>query len=110
MFKWIGFVCLSLVAMPCTAQSFGFPSAAVENPAALARSMPELARKVIPVYWEDDRRRFLDNLFRLQIVAGQYADAGKTLASLRALPPSEVSAQTGAAQALYAIFAEAKAR
>lgn len=110
MFKWIGFACLCLMAVPCTAQSFDFPGAAAEDPAALARSMPELARKVIAVYWEDDRRRYLDNLFRLQIVAGQYADASKTLASLRALPASGVSSQSGAAQVLYGIFAEARAR
>jgi putative CocE/NonD family hydrolase len=110
MFKWIGFVCLCLMAVPCTAQSFDFPGTAVEDPAALARFMPGLARKVIVAYWEDDRRRYLDNLFRLQIVAGQYADASKTLASLRVLPASGVSAQAGAAQVLYAIFAEAKGR
>ena len=88
MFKWIGFVCLCLMAVPCAAQSFDFPGAVAEDPAALARSMPELARKVIAVYWEDDRRRYLDNLFRLQIVAGRYAEEGETLASLRALPAS----------------------
>lgn len=78
MFKWIGFVCLCLIAVPGAAQSFNLPGATAEDPAALARSMPELARKVMAVYWEDDRRRYLDNLFRLQIVAGQYADAGKS--------------------------------
>jgi putative CocE/NonD family hydrolase len=110
MSKWIGFVCLCLTAVPCAAQSFNFPGAAAGDPAALARSMPGLAREVIGIYWDDDRHRFLDNLFRLQIVAGQHADAGKTLASLRALPASGVSAQAGAAQILYGIFAEAKAR
>ena len=110
MLKWIGFACLCLIAVPCAAQSFNLSGAAAEDPAALALSMPELARKVIAVYWEDDRRRYLDNLFRLQIVAGQYADAGKTLASLRALPAGGVSAQAGAAQVLYAIFAEARAQ
>jgi len=110
MFKRFGFACLCLMAVPCAAQSFNFPGAAAEDPAALARFMPGLAREVIGVYWEDDRRRYLDNLFRLQIVAGQYVDAGKTLASLRALPASGVAAQAGAAQVLYAAFAEARAR
>lgn len=110
MFKWIGFACLCLVAVPCVAQSFNLPATAVETPAALAQSMPELAGKVIAVYWEDDRLRYLDNLFRLQIVTGQFADASKTLASLRALPASGVSAQAGAAQGLYAAFVEARAR
>ena len=61
--------------------------------------MPGLAGKVIAVYKENDRRKYLDNLFRLQIVAGRYADAKETLASLRALPASDVSSQIGAAQA-----------
>jgi putative CocE/NonD family hydrolase len=108
--KWFGLAGLFLMAAPGAAQSFNVPGAAVETPAALARSMPELAGKVIAVYWEDDRFRYLDNLFRLQIVAGQFADAGKTLASLRALPVSGVSSQIGAAQVLYAVFAEAKTR
>jgi len=110
MLKWIVFACLCLMAVPGMAQSFNFPGGAVEDPAALARFMPGLAREVIGIYWEDDRRRFFDNMFRLQIVAGQYAEASKTLASLRALPASGVSAQAGAAQVLYTIFAEAKAR
>jgi putative CocE/NonD family hydrolase len=110
MIKGIAFVCLCLVAMPCAAQSFNFPGAAVEDPAALSQVMPGLAREVIAVYRDDDRRKYLDNLFRLQIVAGQYAEAGKTLASLRALPATGVLAQAGAAQVLFAIFAEARAR
>jgi putative CocE/NonD family hydrolase len=110
MLKWIGFACLCLMAVPCMAQSFNFPGAAAQDPAALARSMPGLAREVIAVYWEDDRRRYLDNLFRLQIVAGQYAEASKTLASLRSLPANGVAAQAGAAQILYAAVAEARAR
>src|SRR6476661_3624819 len=110
MLKWIGIACLCLTAVPCAAQSFNLSGATADDPAALARSMPELARKVIAVYWEDDRRRYLDNLFRLQIVAGQYADASKTLASLREMPASGVSAQAGAAQVLYAAVAEARAR
>ena len=118
MLKPIWWVCWCLVAIPCAAaqlptplpaRSFDFPGAAVEDPAALSNAMPGLAREVIAVYREDDRRTYLDNSFRLQIVAGQYADAGKTLASLRALPPSAVSSQGSATNILYEIFARAKA-
>ena len=35
------------------------------------RAMPELARDAIARYRDDDRARFLDTLFRLQIAAGQ---------------------------------------
>ena len=109
MFKplwWL--VCGCLAALPCAAQPFDFPAAAVEDPAALAKSMPALAREVIAVYRNDDRRQSLDDLFRLQTVAGRYADAAKTLAALRALPPDSVSPQGRATRVLYEIFARAR--
>jgi putative CocE/NonD family hydrolase len=113
MLKPIWFVCWCLLALPCMAarlpaQSFDFPAAAVEDPAALAKSMPTLAREVIAVYRNDDRRKSLDDLFRLQIVAGQYADATRTLAALRALPPDSVSPQGSATRVLYEIFARVR--
>src|SRR3954463_12873590 len=74
-----------LAAPRALAQQLDFPGASVEDPVALSKAMPELARQVIAVYRDDDRQKFLDNLFRLQMVAGQYADAVKTMAALRAL-------------------------
>jgi putative CocE/NonD family hydrolase len=110
-FKSIGLVGWFLVALPCAAaQTFDFPGAAVDDPATLSKSMPGLAREVIAVYREDDRRTYLDNLFRLQIVAGQYADATRTLIELRALrTKSSTSPQSGATDVQYEIFARAKA-
>jgi putative CocE/NonD family hydrolase len=99
-----------LLVKPCAAQQLDFPSAAVEDSATLSRFMPELSREVIAVYREDDRRKYLDNLFRLQIVAGQYADAVKTLASLRALRAKSVSPQDGATDVQYEVFARAGQR
>ena len=49
------------------------------------RAMPELARDAIARYREDDRARFLDTLFRLQIAAGQQARAIESIEALRAL-------------------------
>src|SRR4051794_7488832 len=99
MLKLVWCLGLFLLAVPCAAQPFAFPAAAVEDPAALSKAMPGLVREVMAVYREDDRRTYLDNLFRLQIVAGQYAEAGESLASLRALGES-ASPQTGAAYVL----------
>jgi putative CocE/NonD family hydrolase len=108
--KPVWLVCLCLVTTPCAmaAQSFDFPAAAVDDPAALAAAMPALAREMIAVYRDDDRRVYLDNLFRLQIVAGRSAEAGRTLASLRELPAGDVSPQAGATRVLYGIFARAQ--
>ncbi|HEY0511794.1 MAG TPA: CocE/NonD family hydrolase [Thermoanaerobaculia bacterium] len=103
-------LCLCLLVLPAAAQPFDFPAAAAGDPAALATAMPALAREVIAVYRNDDRRSYLDDLFRLRIVAGQYAEASATLASLRALPPGGVSRQAGATNVIYEIFATARAR
>jgi putative CocE/NonD family hydrolase len=91
------------------AQPFDFPAAAVEDPAALARALPRLADAVIASYKEEDRRVYLDNLFRLQLAAGKYAEAERSLGELRALPPADGSPTAGAVRVLYSIFAKTKA-
>ncbi len=111
MFKSLCLVCFCLLVLPSAeAQTFAFPQATVEDPAALSQSMPGLAREVIASYREEDRRKYLDNLFRLQIVAGQYAEAGETLASLRGMEEKGEPLQAVAARILFGIFAGAKAR
>src|SRR5258707_13375818 len=97
MIKWIVIVFSCLAALPSAeAQSFDFPGAAVEDPAALSKVMPGLAREVMAVYREADRRQDLHNQFRLKIVAGQDGAANEDLASLRALGESDASPQAGA--------------
>ena len=49
------------------------------------RAMPAFARDVMARYRDDDRARFLDTLFRLQIAAGQQARAIESIEALRAL-------------------------
>jgi putative CocE/NonD family hydrolase len=104
-------ICLSLTVLPrAGAQTFDFPAAAAEDPAALSQALPGLARAAIDAYHEDDRRKALDDLFRLQIAAGRYTDAIQTLASLRNLGPGDLSPQAGATRVLYEIFATARTR
>lgn len=111
MIKWIVIVLSCLAALPSAeGQAFDFPGTAVEDPAALATLMPGLAREVLAVYRDADRRQDLDNRFRLKIVAGQYGAANDDLASLRALEKSDASPQAGATNVLYEIFAAAKTR
>jgi uncharacterized protein len=62
-----------------------FSGGSIESPATLAKSMVGLAQSVIPIYKDVGDGRFPDNLFRLQTVAGQYAEAIGTLSSLRSL-------------------------
>lgn len=99
-----------LLATPClAAPPFEFPAAAAEDPTVLAQALPGLAREVLAVYREDDRRTYLDNRFRLEIVAGRPAEALATLSALRA-QGGDASPLAGAARVLYEVFAAARAR
>jgi uncharacterized protein len=91
-----------------TAKQFDFPEAAVGDAAALAKAMPALAEQVAAAYKDDDRGKYLDSLFRLQIVAGRHAQALETLAALRALRADSNTPQTAADNVQYEIFARAK--
>src|SRR6266550_4557351 len=91
-----------------SAQDLGFPNTIAANDTA--RTMAALAQQAIGVYKDSDRDRYLDNLFRLQTVAGRYADATNTLTALRALRRNRVSLSATAADALFAILATAKQR
>jgi len=66
-------------------QELKIEQGALTDDASIARAMPELAEQVMARYAEPDRDRYLDNLFRLQIVAGQYERAIDSLQSLTEL-------------------------
>lgn len=83
--KRLSGILLALFALPAFAQA---PDVRVPdglNDAGIDGAMPALAREVIAVYREDDRQRYLGNLFRLQMVAGQYAQAVESIGAIRAL-------------------------
>ena len=111
----IGIACGCLAAAPGAAaeQSFEFGPAAAGDAEALARSMSKLASEVIAVYREGDRGRYLDNLFRLQLVAGRDAAAAASLAALRAVRSAgdtPAARAAGAANVQYEILAGARIR
>ncbi|HEY3776847.1 MAG TPA: CocE/NonD family hydrolase [Rhizomicrobium sp.] len=108
--KCLSVIGLCFIASAAAAQQFPFAPPAPGNHVALAQAMPQLARAVLRVYREQDRETYLDNLFRLQMVAGQYSDAGNTIAVLRAPPASNDPPQAAARDAQYEIFARAEAR
>src|SRR5207253_8954445 len=104
---WIAVFCGGCAAL-AAAQELRFDSTALGKDTASAMSV--LAERAIAIYKDDNRDRYLDNLFRLQIVAGRYAEATRTLTSLRALRRNRVSLSATAANALYAILASARER
>src|SRR6266404_1784332 len=75
-----------------------------------AQAISALAVQELAIYKDSTRDRYLDNLFRAQMVAGRYADAGKTLRSLRALRGNRVSLSATATNVLYAALAAARQR
>ncbi|MCI0351129.1 MAG: CocE/NonD family hydrolase [Acidobacteriales bacterium] len=90
------------------AQDFSFPAGTAGDAAAVENAMPALAEQVMATYKEESRATHLDNLFRLQIVAGRYADALQTLATLHDLRVNPQSPQTAAYNVQDQIFARAK--
>src|SRR4029079_3875035 len=73
-----------LFATPTWSQQLNIPVISPEDDVQLARKLPDLAERAIAIYSDADRDRYLRNLFRLQMVAGQYAEAQSTLDSIRA--------------------------
>lgn len=106
----IGLCCVSFLSLgptPAAAQSFPLSAADVADSAALARSMPRLAAEVLATYRDADRVRFLDNLFRLQILTGKYTEGSASLAELRTVR-RDTTPQARARYVQYEISAGAR--
>jgi predicted acyl esterase len=93
--------CLCLVwTVGCAADPQQVPAGPVDK----------MAKDVIAVYREPDRRAYLENLFRLQLAAGDYNAAAKTIEARRALDAGDTSLVAKARHVQYTILAHAKAR
>src|SRR3954451_379779 len=104
-----GGIALTFVALlRCAAQQFDFPAAASDSPEALNAAMPALAKQVLAEYRETDRAKYLDNAFRLQLVAGDYASSFKSLAELHNLRAKSDSAFEHARDVQYDAWLRAK--
>jgi putative CocE/NonD family hydrolase len=92
------------------AQEFDFPEAAAADPALQSRAVSDLARQAVAIYKDQDRGKYLDNLFRLQIMAGSYEDAVHTISSLREVLRAANSPRGAWVNVQYEIYAHALAR
>jgi len=101
------FVCFASVAI---AQQLEFPAAAVHDDSVLSQAMPRLATQAMGAYQESDRETYLDNLFRLQMVAGQYDKAAESIVSLRKLRSPNIPGGGDWVNVQYEIFARAAAK
>ncbi len=100
-------------ATSATAQTFARPGADPADSTALQAGMATLAAQVGAAYTKDeDRVSFLDNRFRLEIVAAQYDDAAESLAALRALRATRqgpgATAQSPGTDLQYQIYVSAR--
>jgi uncharacterized protein len=95
-----------LLASPAPAQTLKFE--APSDPADLEARMPALADAALAQYREPDERKRLDTLFRLQMVAGRWAEAAGTLAQLHARLAAAGDPQGRATDVQYQILARAE--
>ena len=81
MLAWPAFVQAQDIRVPAGLQGDG-----------IDRAMQVLAREAIALYRDEERARYLDTLFRLQLAAGKYAQAVESIEAIRALrsdPPTQ---------------------
>src|ERR1700722_9348318 len=95
-------------AAPALAEPLEFSVSSTETPANISKAMSVLAAHAIEIYHDNDRARYLDTLFRLQLVTGLYPGAAKTLSELRILRADVASPGTAAKDLQYEIFLRAK--
>lgn len=99
---------LTALSLPCIAGATDVRVPAGLHGNTVDQAMPELAREAMAAYREDDRQRYLGTRFRLQMVAGGYAQAVDDIEAIRALrkdPPSQPPLYLQ-----YEVYARAKDR
>jgi putative CocE/NonD family hydrolase len=77
--KVLMIICLAVVAKAVCAQQLYFSAKNYVDSVTLQKKLPELARQVINRYKEPDKFSYFDNLFRLQLVSGDYIQAQTSL-------------------------------
>ena len=105
----LALIFLSATPLP-QEQPIAFPWAAAADDAATSTSMAELARQMIAVYRDSDDDRYRSNLFRIQTIAGQYAEAAATVRSLRDSRQASAALQAAMRLIPFETYATAKAR
>lgn len=107
--KLLGVVLLSVTAITqAAAQQLNFDRLAASDDVELSKAMPNLAKQIIAGYKEEDRQKYLNNLFRLQMIAGDYAGANAAIKSLREIPGANDPVYRSATNLQYEIYTNAK--
>jgi len=101
-------VFLLLTALPAAAQELVFPSGVARQDGTLEGAMPGLAREAMRHHRQEDRRKHLDTLFRLQLVAGDDAGAIDSIRALRTILREAQAANADTAYFQYELLAKAR--
>ena len=106
--QWLlsALVFLSIIPL-ANAQTFPLAKKTAGDPAALSQAMPGFAAKVLAVYREDDQDKLLVNQMRLQMVAGNYRDALKSIKAVRQLRAAKDDPDAATVFLVHEIFSEA---
>jgi uncharacterized protein len=101
----VSILCMSLVAK---SQKIYFPKSAYSDSISIKQNMPILAKNVLKSYKEAEQDSYLDNVFRFQIVAEQYAESIKNLHDLREILKKTDSERVSAIGAQFELFSKIK--
>ena len=100
-------LCLIVNAV-CHAQQLYFPKTSASDTDAITAQVPVLANHILLKLPQTGKKNDLDDLFRLQILSGHYADAVKTIGKFRDLSKSDGLQHTDLLLVQYELFARAK--
>lgn len=96
-------------AFNCGAQQIDLPKLNVNDSLTTAKEMPLLAVNILSKYKDtSDRKTYLNNLFRLQILAGKYMDAILSIKSLREISSADDPKFAHLLYVQHELFAQAK--
>jgi putative CocE/NonD family hydrolase len=85
---------LILIAISCNGQRFYFSSKNYSDSISLAKAIPGLSKQVIIKYKSSDKEEYFDNVFRYQLVAGEFSAAKISIDSVRKFNKKSESAAT----------------
>lgn len=100
---------LALTPRSAAAQSFPLSPDDLADSSAVTRSMPRLAEEVLAGYRDDNRARYLDHVFRIQIITGKFQNAQSSIAELQALRARQDSSPQARARYIpFQVFVAAR--
>jgi putative CocE/NonD family hydrolase len=98
-----------VAATSCAQSSFVVQKESLTDSLARSKFMAQLATDVMRGYEEPDRAKYLDTLFRLQLVAARFDEATTSIEKLRQIHiETDKSAQSGATDFQYEVYSEAR--